>query len=70
MVAQVNYPHDKMEGLWRIDDHRLGVINDDDFATWVNNNQLEQKYLDLSNSKVDGNTLYIIDKLDLKPATP
>ncbi|MFN6970534.1 MAG: esterase-like activity of phytase family protein [Rheinheimera sp.] len=67
MVAQVNYPHDKMEGLWRIDEKRLGVINDDDFATWVNKNQLEQKYLDLSNSKVDGNTLYIIDKLDLKP---
>jgi hypothetical protein len=67
MVAAVNYPHDKMEGLWRIDEHRLGVINDDDFATWANKSTLEQKYLDLSNSTIDGNTLYIIDKLDLKP---
>lgn len=67
MVAAVNYPHDKMEGLWRIDGQRLGVINDDDFATWVNNNKLEQKYLDPANSKIDGNTLYIMEKLDLNP---
>lgn len=67
MVAAVNYPHDKMEGLWRIDEQRLGVINDDDFATWVNNNKLEQKYLDPANSQIDANTLFIIDKLDLKP---
>lgn len=67
MVAAVNYPHDKMEGLWRIDGQRLGVINDDDFTTWVNNNKLEQKYLDPANSKIDGNTLYIMEKLDLNP---
>ena len=67
MVAAVNYPHDKMEGLWRIDGKRLGVINDDDFATWVNNNKLEQKYLDPANSKIDGNTLYIMEQLDLNP---
>ncbi len=56
-----------MEGLWRIDGQRLGVINDDDFSTWVNNNKLEQKYLDPANSKIDGNTLYIMEKLDLNP---
>jgi hypothetical protein len=67
MVAAVNYPHDKMEGLWRFDGQRLGVLNDDDFTTWVNNNKLEQKYLDPANSKIDGNTLYIMEKLDLNP---
>ncbi len=67
VAAAVNYPHDKMEGLWVIDSHRLGVINDDDFATWSNNNKLEQKYLDNSMSRIDGNTLYIIDDLDLNP---
>lgn len=67
MVASVNYPHDKMEGLWRIDEQRLGVINDDDFATWATSGKLEQKYLDPAQSKVDANTLYIIDKLELKP---
>lgn len=68
MVAQVNYPHDKMEGLWVIDNKRLGVVNDDDFATWVTSNKLEQKYLDTYKSKIDGNVLYIIDNLDLNPA--
>lgn len=67
VVAAVNYPHDKMEGLWVIDSHRLGVINDDDFATWSDNNKLEPKYLDNSMSRIDGNTLYIIDDLDLNP---
>ena len=35
-----------MEGLWLIDDKRLGLINDDDFALRGNNGILEQKYLD------------------------
>ncbi|WP_102794240.1 esterase-like activity of phytase family protein [Bowmanella denitrificans] len=67
MVAEVGYPHDKMEGLWVIDGQRLGVINDDDFATWSSNGVLEQKYLDSNQSQIDGNTLYIIDGLDLAP---
>lgn len=67
MVAEVAYPHDKMEGLWVIDGQRLGVINDDDFATWSSGDVLEQKYLDNSHSRIDGNTLYIVDGLDLSP---
>ena len=55
-----------MEGLWLIDDKRLGLINDDDFALWVTNGVLEQKYLDQDKKKIDSNTLYIIDGLDLK----
>ncbi|WP_178861596.1 esterase-like activity of phytase family protein [Thiomicrorhabdus cannonii] len=61
MVAEVQYPHDKMEGLWIIDNNTLGVINDDDFATWASSNQLEQKVLD-SNGTIDQNTLYVVKK--------
>ena len=62
MVDEVAYPHDKMEGLWVIDEHHLGVLNDDDFATWSTKGKLEQKYLD--KNTVDSNQLYII-KADL-----
>ncbi len=63
MVAEVQYPHDKMEGLWLIDDERLGVLNDDDFATWSTGGELEQKMLDVNT--IDGNRLYIVKGLDL-----
>lgn len=62
MVKAVAYPHDKMEGLWVIDNHHLGILNDDDFATWSTKGKLEQKYLD--KNRVDSNKLYII-KQDL-----
>ncbi|AWL28620.1 esterase-like activity of phytase family protein [Acinetobacter defluvii] len=67
MNQQVKFPHDKMEGLWLIDQQRLALINDDDFALWVNKGVLEQKYLDKDKKVIDGNTLYIVDGLDLKP---
>ena len=60
MVKEVAYAHDKMEGLWIIDDQHLGVLNDDDFATWSTDGKLEQKYLD--KNTVDANRLYIIKK--------
>jgi len=41
------------------------VLNDDDFATWATDNVLEQKYLDEAQTKIDSNTLYIINNLDL-----
>ncbi|WBA07793.1 esterase-like activity of phytase family protein [Salinivibrio kushneri] len=59
MVAKVGYPHDKMEGLWVIDDRHLGVLNDDDFATWATSGKLEQKMLDTNT--VDGNRLYLVE---------
>jgi len=62
MVKAVSYPHDKMEGLWVIDRNHVGVLNDDDFATWSTKGKLQQKYLD--NTRVDSNRLYII-KADL-----
>lgn len=58
MVKAVQYPHDKMEGLWVIDENILGVINDDDFATWATKGALHAKKL--GNGEIDGNTLYII----------
>lgn len=58
MVAEVDYSHDKMEGLWVINDKYLGVLNDDDFATWSTGGELEQKMLDTNT--IDGNRLYIV----------
>lgn len=58
MVARVNYPHDKMEGLWIVDAGHLGILNDDDFALWSTDGQLEQKYLDADT--IDGNHLYVV----------
>ena len=65
MVAQVQYPHDKMEGLIIFNDTTLGILNDDDFAMWSTDGVLEQKYLDAAKTKIDGNTLYIVKDLDL-----
>ncbi|WP_426369825.1 esterase-like activity of phytase family protein [Pseudocolwellia sp. HL-MZ7] len=65
LVAEDGYPHDKLEGLWLINDTTIGVLNDDDFATWATNGVLEQKYLDAGQTVIDGNRLYIIEGLDL-----
>ncbi|MDN4501156.1 esterase-like activity of phytase family protein [Alteromonadaceae bacterium BrNp21-10] len=65
LVDEVAYPHDKLEGLWLINDSTIGVINDDDFATWSTGGVLEQKYLDAGYTNIDGNTLYIIENLEL-----
>jgi len=65
MVAEVDYPHDKMEGLIVFNETTLGVLNDDDFATWVSNDVLEQKYLGSDLTRIDANTLYVIKDLDL-----
>lgn len=65
MIEKVGYPHDKMEGLILFNDSTLGVLNDDDFATWISSNVLEQKYLDTAKTKEDGNILYIVKDLNL-----
>jgi hypothetical protein len=61
MIKENGYPHDKMEGLIVFSEHKLGVLNDDDFATWVTGGVLEQKTLDNAKTKIDGNTLYVVD---------
>lgn len=65
LVAETGYPHDKLEGMWLINDNTIGVINDDDFATWASSGVLEQKYLDAGQTVIDGNRLYIIENLNL-----
>ncbi|MNC68042.1 hypothetical protein D3C75_1185920 [compost metagenome] len=65
LVARLQYPHDKIEGLWVIDEQHLGVLNDDDYAFSETDGVLEQKYLDHDKNIIDGNTLYILDQLDL-----
>ncbi|GAB7081350.1 esterase-like activity of phytase family protein [Megalodesulfovibrio paquesii] len=58
LVKLNGYPHDKLEGLWIVDDNTVAVINDDDFALWLDEKGMEQKML--SDEKTDGNTLYVI----------
>jgi hypothetical protein len=63
VVALGDYPHDKLEGIWLIDDATIGVINDDDFAIWSDPvNKLKQKTLSPNNPgpMIDGNRLYIV----------
>ena len=43
---------------------RLGLLNDDDFATWSTDGVLEQKYLDKNKTVVDANRLYIATGID------
>ena len=66
MGKAVKYPHDKMEGLWLINSTTLGVLNDDDMGLWFNTKGMEPKYLDSARTRVDQNTLYIMDHLKLK----
>jgi hypothetical protein len=65
LIAETGYPHDKLEGMWLINDSTIGVLNDDDFATWASGGVLEQKYLDAGQTVIDGNRLYIIENIDL-----
>ncbi|AYO54016.1 esterase-like activity of phytase family protein [Acinetobacter wuhouensis] len=65
LVERLQYPHDKVEGLWVIDAQHLAVLNDDDYGFSETDGVLEQKYLDQEKNIIDSNTLYIIDQLDL-----
>ncbi len=57
-----DYPHDKLEGLWLIDAHTLGVLNDDDFAITSNaSKKIAVKYLPPTNTIIDGGRLYIVN---------
>lgn len=63
VVALGDYPHDKLEGIWLIDDSTIGLINDDDFAIWSDPvNKIKQKTLSPNNpgTMIDGNRLYIV----------
>jgi len=65
VLASLDYPHDKLEGLWLRQDGSLGLLNDDDFAmtdTDIINpkSSVEQKYLDKQKTIEDANRLYIV----------
>lgn len=58
-VASVEFPHDKLEGLWVIDANRLAIINDDDFAIAPDGvGGVQQKKL--AGGAVDGNVLRVV----------
>lgn len=63
MIEENQFPHDKMEGLILFDENTLGILNDDDFATWSSGGVLEQKYLDAGQTRIDSSTLYIVNNL-------
>ena len=75
VLATLDYPHDKLEGLWLRQDGSLGLLNDDDFSitdsamtdteTVGSDNKkptstVEYKYLDREKTIVDANRLYIV----------
>ena len=65
VLASLDYPHDKLEGLWLRQDGSLGLLNDDDFAmtdTEITNakSTVEHKYLDKEKTIIDANRLYIV----------
>ncbi len=74
VLTAVDYPHDKLEGLWLRQDGSLGLLNDDDFAITDATTNLtpsnstankldhlvEQKYLDSDKTIVDANRLYLV----------
>ena len=63
LVERLHYPHDKVEGLWVVDEQHLAVLNDDDYGFSETDGVMEQKYINAEKTKVDSNTLYIIDGL-------
>lgn len=65
LVQRLQYPHDKIEGLWLIDESHLAVLNDDDYAFCDDGGVVQQKYLDKEHTVIDANTLYILSSIDL-----
>ena len=65
VLASLDYPHDKLEGLWLRQDGSLGLLNDDDFAMTDTEivdakSTVEQKYLDAEKTIEDANRLYFV----------
>ncbi|MDO5769488.1 MAG: esterase-like activity of phytase family protein [Psychrobacter sp.] len=64
VLKAIDYPHDKLEGIWLRQDGSIGLLNDDDFGMTDDDGQLEQKYLDANKTMEDANRLYVV-----KPST-
>lgn len=60
LVKELNYPHEKFEGMWLKDDKTLAVINDDDFTiSSSKEGKVSQKILPAT-KKIDANTVYFV----------
>ncbi|MCL6416948.1 esterase-like activity of phytase family protein [Aestuariirhabdus sp. Z084] len=64
VLNDIQYPHDKLEGIWIRNSTTVGLLNDDDFAVSANGGEVIQKRLPADDS-VDSNRLYMI-QLDSK----
>ena len=53
LVTEIGYGHDKLEGLWLLDEHTICVANDNDFALIEKDNKLNQKILAGTNNPED-----------------
>lgn len=53
LVTEIGYGHDKLEGLWLLDEHTICVANDNDFALIEKDNKLNQKILPGTNNPED-----------------
>lgn len=60
VLEQIDFPHDKLEGIWLRYDGSIGLLNDDDFAINDADNQVEQKYLDADKTIEDATRLYAV----------
>ena len=69
VLETIDYPHDKLEGIWLRQDGSIGLLNDDDFAAWSADNKLEQKYLDKNKKVEDANRLYMVTPHMVTPST-
>lgn len=60
ILQTIDYPHDKLEGIWLRQDGSIGLLNDDDFAMNDSDKGVEHKYLDTEKTIIDGNRLYVV----------
>lgn len=62
LVQLTGYPHDKLEGIWLINNRTIGVLNDDDFVVTDadGDSNVDQKILPGSTDK-DASSLYLVD---------
>ena len=60
ILQAIDYPHDKLEGIWLRQDGSIGLLNDDDFSMNDSDKGVEHKYLDAEKTIIDGNRLYVV----------
>ena len=60
VMSEIDYPHDKLEGIWLREDGSIGLLNDDDFGITDEDENIGQKYLDANKTIQDANRLYIV----------